>query len=157
VASILATVNIGDPAAFNGVISLTIVSVSGSYLIITVLLLEQRLAGRISEPEAFENTFNLSNTIGRQLTWGLWRLRGVFGVANNVFACCYLTFIMFFGFWPATTPVTPKNMNWAVLVTIVVVFFSSCYYMLWAKRSYAGPRVEVEYKRMKCEEYIRHA
>lgn len=147
VACILATVNIGDPAAFNGVISLTIAALYGSYLIVALLLLQRRLKGQISDPDDSEADLNLSNTIGRKLTWGPWRLRGAFGVVNNIFSCCYLTFVLFFSFWPARTPVTPQNMNWAVLVTGVVVIFSSCYYVVWAKKTYAGPLVEVDEER----------
>jgi choline transport protein len=143
VACILATVNIGDPAAFNGVISLTIAALFSSYLLAASLLLYRRLKGHITEPDTFEGNVDLSNTIGRKLIWGPWRLRGLFGVANNIFSCCYLTFILFFSFWPARTPVTPQNMNWAVLVTVVVVSFSSTYYLVWARKTYTGPIVDV--------------
>jgi choline transport protein len=72
VACILATVNIGDPAAFNGVMSLTVAALFSSYLLSASLLLYRRLKGHITEPDNFEGNAegnaDLSNTIGRKLT-----------------------------------------------------------------------------------------
>lgn len=35
-------------------------------------------------------------------------------------------------------------MNWASLVTGVVLLFSIVYYLVWAKKSYTGPIVEID-------------
>ncbi|KAF2000922.1 hypothetical protein P154DRAFT_545429 [Amniculicola lignicola CBS 123094] len=111
VAFILSLVNIGDPLAFNGVMSLTIAALFGSYLIPSALLLYHRCVNTISDYDPD-------------------RLKGVFGLANIIFACCFLTFVLFFSFWPNRTPVTLQNMNWAILVTGVVVVFSTVYYLV---------------------------
>ncbi|PQE06236.1 amino acid polyamine transporter I protein [Rutstroemia sp. NJR-2017a BBW] len=109
-----------------------------SYLICCSLLLYRRVKGQVGMPAADGDT-----TSEAPYTWGPWHLKGKFGILNNVFACGYLIFICFFSFWPAQTPVTAATMNYSSLVTGAVVLFSIVYYLLWAKRTYQGPIVEV--------------
>lgn len=140
IAIILSLVNIGDATAFNGVISISIAGLFGSYLMVSSLLLYRRLRGQIRNPSPDDL---LVNTVDSTLIWGPWRLPGLFGIANNAFSCAYLLFIFFFSFWPATREVTPAHMNWAVLVFGSVITFSVLYYVTWARRVYSGPIVEV--------------
>ncbi|KAI1171340.1 putative GABA permease [Nemania sp. FL0916] len=142
IAIILSLVNIGNAAAFNGVISISIAGLFGSYLIASVLLLYRRVTGAIRAPNDDDT---LTNTIGGNLTWGPWRLRGVLGTANNAFSCVYLLYIFIFSFWPPVSEVTPQNFNWAILVFTVVVAFSVVYYVAWAKKTYTGPVIEVNH------------
>ncbi|KAI0202611.1 putative GABA permease [Astrocystis sublimbata] len=139
IAIILSLVNIGHAAAFNGVISVSIAGLFGSYLVAASLLLYRRVAGHI---RVLEDDDTLTNTMGTNLTWGPWRLRGWLGTVNNAFSCVYLTYIFFFSFWPPVKDVTPETFNWAVLVFVVVVTFSLAYYRLWASKIYTGPIVE---------------
>ena len=78
-----------------------------------------------------------------KLRWGPWHIPRYWGIVNNTFACCYLTVVVFFSFWPTVRPVTAENMNYAVLVTGAIVIFSLTYYLVWARRVYTGPVVEV--------------
>lgn len=41
------------------------------------------------------------------------------------------------------TPTTAKSMNYTVLVTGAVAGFSVIYYMLWARKIYSGPVIEI--------------
>lgn len=41
------------------------------------------------------------------------------------------------------TPTTAKNMNYTVLVTGAVAGFSVIYYLVWARRIYSGPVIEI--------------
>jgi len=94
---------------------------------------------------AFTSTDHSDETLDRNLGWGPWRLRGALGVANNVTACIYLLLLIFFSFWPSQLGINdPAQMNWAVVVTAGVALFSIGYYLLYAKKSYAGPVVEVD-------------
>jgi choline transport protein len=68
----------------------------------------------------------------------------VLGIANNVFCCAYLTFVLFFSFWPTFKEVDAESMNWSILVTGVVAILSTVYYLVWGKHTYTGPVVEVE-------------
>ncbi|KAI1370332.1 putative GABA permease [Hypoxylon crocopeplum] len=140
IAIILSLVNFGDSTAFNGVISISIAGLFGSYLIAASLLLYRRLTGGIYSPK---NDDILTNTMDTHLTWGPWHLPGAFGIANNVFSCVYLLFAFFFSFWPPYREVTPQNFNWAVVVFGAVVSFSMLYYVAWARRFYSGPVVEI--------------
>lgn len=85
----------------------------------------------------------LANTVGAELVWGPWHIPGVWGIMNNVFACIYLIIVFFFSFWPPGTPVGPETMNYSILVTSVVAAFSVIYYLVWARREYDGPVVEL--------------
>jgi hypothetical protein len=75
--------------------------------------------------------------------WGPWKIPGVLGIANNAFACIYLLFVFFFSFWPTYKEVTPATMNWSILVTGAVALLSTVYYLVWAKKTYHGPVVEI--------------
>lgn len=140
IAAILSLINIGDATAFNGVISISIAGLNGSYLMVAVLLLYRRLTGGIRE---VRDEDEVRNTIGTRVTWGPWRIRGVWGVANNIFTCCFLIFVLFFSFWPTSREITPATMNWAVVVTVAVIILSIAYYFAYARKIYKGPLIEV--------------
>lgn len=135
----LALINIGSTTAFNGVISIAIAGLFSSYLLTASLLLYRRCTGGIASPQ-----HHLSTTATNFATWGPWRLPPSLGTANNIFACAYLSFVLFFSFWPTFAAVTPQNMNWAVLATSVIAGASAVYYAVWARKVYRGPVVEVE-------------
>lgn len=41
------------------------------------------------------------------------------------------------------TPTTAKNMNYTILVTGAVTGLSVIYYLLWARKTYSGPVIEI--------------
>ncbi|KAI4153654.1 MAG: hypothetical protein LQ340_002178 [Diploschistes diacapsis] len=126
----LGLINIGSTTIFDAFISLLLEALYLSYLIALVLLLKGRISGRIGPNGAFK--------------WGPWRLPGLIGTLNNIFACFYLVLICFFAFWPSSLPVTPENMNFSVVVTGAVVLFSSIFYFVSARKVYGGPLKEVD-------------
>ncbi|CAN9297832.1 unnamed protein product [Alternaria alternata] len=148
IACLLALVNIGSTIAFNGVISVAIAGLFSSYLLTSSLLLYRRCTGAILTPsEAFDTDTTSSSTTRdgmARTVWGPWRLPGAIGIANNVFACAYLSFVFFFSFWPSFAAVTPANMNWAVLVTGAIAGISAIYYAVWARKTYHGPIIEID-------------
>lgn len=93
---------------------------------------------------ASDSDVSLTNTMGKSLSWGPWRIPGALGIANNTFACAYLFFIFFFTFWPSVKDVTPATMNWSILVTGVITIFSAVYYIVRARKIYKGPIIEIE-------------
>ncbi|GAW26030.1 putative amino acid polyamine transporter I [Rosellinia necatrix] len=137
---ILSLINIGNATAFNGVISVSIIGLLGSYLLAACVLLYRRLTGGIREPNDSDDEVN---RIGSDLCWGPWRVRGILGVIINILAIAFLVFFLFFSFWPTSRMVTPQNFNWAVLATVVVLSFSVIYYFAWARKVYTGPVIEV--------------
>ena len=78
-----------------------------------------------------------------RLAWGPFHLPGVFGVIVNSTAIVYVIIMLFFSFWPPSTPATPATMNYSVLVFGTVILFSILYYFLYAKKLYRGPFMEV--------------
>lgn len=145
--ALLALINIANNTAFNGTISLVLEGFYLSYLLALGLLLWRRLRGDLDNPDSSMTIFSsgqVDEAYDRSLTWGPWRLRGALGVANNVVAICYLTLIIFFSFWPSKMNPGPTEMNYAVVVTGGVAGFSMVYYLLFARKSYTGPVVEVD-------------
>ena len=143
IACVLALVNIGSATAFNGVISISIAGLFSSYLLVASLLLYRRCTGGIVASSRIHGS-SPTDSEGGKLVWGPWRIPGVLGIANNTFSCIYLLFVLFFSFWPTYAEVNTQNMNWSILVTGFFVVFSGVYYLVWAKKTYHGPIVEVE-------------
>ena len=78
-----------------------------------------------------------------KLTWGPFKVPGIWGIAVNVLSCLYIIIILFFSFWPPATPVVASTMNYSCLVFGAVIIFSVIYYLLIAHKYYIGPIVEV--------------
>lgn len=145
--ALLALINLANYTAFNGTISLVLEGFYLSYLLAIGLLLWRRVRGDLDNPDSSMTIFNaaqVDESYDRSLTWGPWRLKGALGVANNVVAICYLLLIIFFSFWPSKIQPDVQDMNFAVLVTGAVMIFSMVYYLIYAKKSYTGPVVEID-------------
>ena len=138
VACLIGLINIGSSTAFNDVISLGTSSLYASYIITESLLLWRRCTGAIK-------TADVANETGEanQLVWGPFHLPGVWGIAVNAFSVIFGIIIFCFSFWPVATPVTAAHMNFSVLVMGSVVLFAVLYYVVWARKTYQGPLVEV--------------
>lgn len=125
-------------------ISVAIAGIFCSYLLVASLLLYRRATGGIISLDDARSEVSLTNTTGKTLSWGPWRIRGILGIVNNAFACAYLSFVFFFTFWPSVKDITPATMNWSILVTSFITIFSAVYYMLYARKTYIGPIIEVD-------------
>ena len=145
IAALLALINLGSTTAFNGVISVSIAGLFSSYLLTSSLLLYRRCTGAIapSNTALSPHTSQATNSTHTYAVWGPWKVPGIFGVANNAFACVYLLFVFFFSFWPTYKEVTPATMNWSVLVTLTIAGVSALYYVIAARKTYRGPVVEI--------------
>ena len=146
-AALLALINIGNSVAFNGTLSLVLEGFYISYLLALGLLLWRRLRGDLDFTDPSSRTINVGTADqyrDQSVAWGPWRLKGALGVANNVVAMCYLLLIIFFSFWPSSVKPDLVHMNWAGVVTGSVALFSVAYYLIFARKSYTGPIVEVD-------------
>ncbi|KAH8672585.1 amino acid/polyamine transporter I [Tricladium varicosporioides] len=137
---LLSLINIGSSAALNAILSLVLAGLFSSYEIAAALLLYHRCKGNVASPN--DDPSDISNPL-EKLTWGPWRIKGMFGVANNIFACIYLVVITFFSFFPTASVVTPATMNWSSLLFGSVVIFSLLYYQFSARHYFVGPVVEI--------------
>jgi choline transport protein len=77
------------------------------------------------------------------LQWGPWKVPGILGVANNLFACVYLVVMWFFSFWPGSVEVTIESMNFSSVTFSGVVLFAIVWYSVRGRKVYVGPIVEV--------------
>lgn len=143
---LLNLISVGSPVAFNEVISLTVSALYASYLSACLLLLWRRCEGSIKPHDAAvdsaDGPANLPGQEGR-LTWGPWRVSEPFGTIINAFACIYLSIVFIFSFFPPATPVTPVTMNWSILVSGAAAILSALYYVLYGRKTYKGPRIEI--------------
>ena len=138
VACLIGLINLGSSTAFNAVISLSVSSLYGSYVIVESLMLYHRCVGNIrSRSDTARQTDN-----ALELTWGPFHVPGVVGIAVNAFAIVFGIIITFFSFWPVATPVAPPGMNYSILMTGSVVLFAVFYYVVWARKIFTGPIVE---------------
>ena len=125
--------------AFNDIVSLSVIGLYSSYLLCCSLFLWRRCTSSI-KPHSDSVT-----VIGPgRLHWGVWRIPGVFGIGNNIFACLYLVLLVFWSVWPPSTPVTPATMNFSVLIWGATLLFAVLWYMAVARKVYKGPIVEVQ-------------
>ena len=136
---LIGLINLGSSTAFNDVLSLGVSSLYASYVITEVLLLWRRCTGAIRLPKDVANDSNEPN----QLIWGPFHLPGIFGILVNAFAVVFGIIIFFFSFWPTVTPVTAAKMNFSVLMTGSVLLFAIFYYIIWARKTYKGPIIEI--------------
>jgi hypothetical protein len=83
------------------------------------------------------------NTAGAKLVWGPFHVKGIFGVAINVFAIVYILITGLFSFWPPTAEVTVSTMNYSAVGTIGTMALSLLYYFIRARHVYEGPIVEI--------------
>jgi hypothetical protein len=51
--------------------------------------------------------------------------------------------VFFFSFWPSFKEVTAATMNWSILVTGAIALLSTVYYLVWARKTYNGPVIEI--------------
>ena len=141
VSLVLSVIAFGSTLAFNDVVSLTIANLFSSYFIGNTLLLWRRVTGGIQpfNPDEAE----LVNTIGAtKLTWGPWKIPGIWGTLNNIFGSSFLLIVLFFSFFPTATDPTPATMNWSILLAGGIAIIALGYYMAYGRRSYKGPVVE---------------
>ena len=145
IAALLAMIGIGSSVAFNDIISITVVGLYGSYFISASLLLWRRMTGAIRNPTEFDpsESMLIVNTKNAALMWGPFRMPRVIGELVNGFACVYLFVVFLFAFWPPAKPVTPATMNFACLVFGATVLFSAFWYLVYAKKVYKGPVVDI--------------
>ncbi|KAI4087694.1 MAG: hypothetical protein LQ339_008836 [Xanthoria mediterranea] len=154
VAILVGLINIGSATAFNAVISLSVSSLYASYIITETLLLYRRCTGFIHPHQGHLSSLsnnNNNNNPANKLTWGPFHLPGIFGIAVNIFAVAFGLIIFFFSFWPVATPVEPATMNYSI-VTAAVVIFAVVYYVVYARRIYTGPVVEVVFEEAAVDE-----
>lgn len=135
---VLVLITLGSTVAFSVLVSQVLAALYSSYLLSCSLLLWRRCTGVI-QPYSQEGTVLDAGRI----YWGPWRVPEPLGIVNNVFACLYVAFTLFWSFWPQDTPTTPQNGNWSPLMFGTILIFSTLYYVFRARHYFRGPIKEV--------------
>lgn len=78
------------------------------------------------------------------LIWGPWKVPGFLGTMNNIYACTYMLFVLFWSVWPSETPINYTTMNCSIVVTGGVLILSGLWYFLRARNEYDGPLIDEE-------------
>jgi choline transport protein len=120
---ILALINLGSTAAFNSVVSIQISSLFTSYFISISCILIKRIKGEPLPPSR----------------WSMGRL----AIPMNILALMYILFVFVMTLFPTALPVSPVNMNWAILIWGTVVLFAIGSYFVHGHKTYQGPVVMV--------------
>lgn len=131
---LLSLIVLGSAIALNALLSLAIAALFSSYTLVIGLLLWRRVTGAIKP-----HYTRLDEHESGQLIWGPWKIPEPFGTINNVFSIVYSVFLLFWSFWPQTTPTTLEGFNWSVVVFVGVIVFSVLWYVIRARSYFSGP------------------
>ena len=77
-----------------------------------------------------------------ELLWGPFRL-GRAGVPLTVTALLYSLVGWIFSFWPPTADVTLQTFNWSLVVYTSVIILAMLWWIVYARHTYTGPRIEL--------------
>lgn len=139
---LLDLIELGSATVLNILISLAINSFYASYLLSAGLLLWRRCSGGVKAHGEVQIPPPTSGYT-TELVWGPWKVPRIFGIANNIYACVWMVIILFFTSWPKTTPTTAATMNYSIFITLFVAMVSAIYYIVWGRKTYIGPVVEL--------------
>jgi amino acid transporter len=118
-------INIGSTMALAAILALTTSSLYISYIIPIVLLVLKRF-NRDAEPIKF----------------GPWTM-GRWGLAVNVYAILFGTFVVIFVPFPSSLPVTAQNMNYAGPVFLGLCVLLVGDWLIRGRRTFTGPLKEL--------------
>ena len=83
------------------------------------------------------------NREGQGYRPGPWHL-GKFSPFINAYACVWTLFVTIIFICPTNRPVTPQNMNYAIVILAGIVVFAAVYWLAGARKYYVGPRKQIE-------------
>ncbi|KAF2008287.1 amino acid transporter-like protein [Aaosphaeria arxii CBS 175.79] len=120
-----ALIGLGSEAAFNAFTGLTLAAFYTAFIVAASTLLYRRL------------TTSASN-----LPWGPFRL-GPLGIPITIISILYSLVSIVFSFHPPVAKVEVATFNWSLVVYLGVVFLSVVWWLVRAKHTYKGPKIEV--------------
>lgn len=121
---LLGFIYLGNDTAFNAILSMAIIGLYLSYLLPILYML-------------FYGRRNL-----KAHQYGRFRLGYVPGVVLNVLSVIWMITVMIFSLFPATLPLTAKNMNYSVVVFGGWMVFGFIYYAVWGRRKFQVPIID---------------
>lgn len=97
-----------------------------------------------TSPSFADGTVAALEIIAEDHSWGWFHVPGWIGIANNIYACCYMVFVIFFSLWPSEYHPNASTMNYSIVVTSGVLIFSLIWYFIRARKEYHGPIIDSE-------------
>ena len=122
---LLALINIGSSVGFGAFISLIIASYYSSFILAASVMLNKRLTAP-----------------NDQIPWGPFKL-GRAGVPITILAIAYSLVGTFFSMWPIMVKPTIQSMNYCVLVYGGTLILSLLFWVLYGRKHYTGPVLEI--------------
>lgn len=113
-------IGLGSSTTINAIFNVTAIALDWSYVI--------PIAGKVLFPRLFKR--------------GPWHL-GWASKFINWYGIIWTTFVSVIFFMPTNMPVTPENMNYAVVIFFGIIFLSQIFWYLGGKRKYKGPQATV--------------
>uniref|UniRef100_A0A8H7N224 Amino acid permease/ SLC12A domain-containing protein n=2 Tax=Bionectria ochroleuca TaxID=29856 RepID=A0A8H7N224_BIOOC len=120
--ALLGLLNIASTTAFTAILSLTVISLSLSYVLPIIAMLYRRVANV------------------EKISFGPWRMSPVLGTVLNIVAISYNIFLCIFLLLPPIQPVTAQNMNYASAVLGGVLVFITVDWFIRGRKVYSGPQ-----------------
>lgn len=133
---VMALINIGSTVAFNAMLSLSTVALMATYVISIGCVTIKRIKKQPLPPAR----------------WSLGRA----GLPVNCIAMLYACWAFFWSFWPNSHDVVAENFNYACVIFVGAMAFSTLWYFVHARKSYAGPVSTVEGRGRSMEEPIEY-
>ena len=125
VSLLLGLIGLGSTTALNALTGLAVAGFYTAFIIAAAMMLWRRL----TMPAA-------------KMPWGPFRL-GAFGVPITILSLIYSVIGVIFSFWPPVAEVDATSFNWSVVVFLGVIFLSIAWWGIKARKTYAGPKVEI--------------
>ncbi|KAH7389189.1 amino acid transporter-like protein [Cadophora sp. MPI-SDFR-AT-0126] len=117
---LLGFIYLGNSTAFNAILSMAILGMYTSYLL----------------PIVYMALYGRRKLVGK---FGPFKLGNVLGPVTNVAAICWLVVAIVFSTFPTLQPVTPQNMNYAIVVMGGWLVAGMVFFFISGKGKYAGP------------------
>lgn len=124
---LFALIGLGSDAAFNALTGLTVASFYTGFIVCAILMLYRHFTVPV-------------------MPWGPFRL-GVTRVPVAILSLAYSIVGILFCFWPPVAAVTVENFNWSLVVFVGVVSISIFWWVLVARKTYQGPKMEISSER----------
>lgn len=102
------------------------------------------LAPAQTTPSFADGTVAALEIIAEDHSWGWFHVPGWLGIINNIYASCYMTFVIFFSLWPSEYHPNAQTINYSIVVTSGVLIFSLVWYFIRARKEYHGPIIDSE-------------
>ncbi|KAJ5528271.1 hypothetical protein N7513_012430 [Penicillium frequentans] len=121
---LLSLIYIGSSVAFNAIISLNVAALMYTYGVSMSCVIYRK----ICRPETLPPR-----------RWSL----GSAGLAINIIGLMYVSFALFWSFWPPSPFSAVEDFNWSVVIFVGVFILSLVMYIFQGNRQYVGPVVMV--------------